>query len=369
MITFNFAFYSLSCFTFLLLYANREKSIAKAGVVLYTLLIVIWLWSNLAFREPQGDPKAYMISLELISHLNFSELLKYEGPLGFRVFNWILSYFSISSEIFFSSVFILCIVPLYLAFRESFGKVKASTLLMIYLLYPFYLNHLDNTFKQGIASGFMIWGFSCLIDKENPKVLKGFVLLIIAILFHSSFWIALLAIVVWYIFYKRLALVWVIATLLVCIILSIANLVETIVSNVLPTQIVDFLSFEAYLDDNFSSSDFYQSLNNQTGFRLDFAIFTGLPILFTLFLRRFYPEVIKKDDLTKIYCLLASAYFLLSFIPFSDRIAAFSWFLIPFMIYSLLDEVRHKYLKTLFVALMLLVYCIIMIIDTKGYFQ
>lgn len=370
MIIFNFVFYAISCLTFLLLYANRQKAVAKAGVMLYTLLTVIWLWATLSFREPTGgDPEAYMRGLERISHLNFNELLNYEGPLGFKTLNWIISYFSISSELFFSIIFFLCCGPLYLAFRENFNKFKSSTLLMLYLLYPFYFNHLSNTFKQGIASGFMLWGFSSIINKEDPKITKAAVLLLIATLFHSSFLIALVVCFIWYVLYRKIPLRWTLATLLIAIIISIINLTETIINIILPTQIVDMLNFKEYFDEDFISSEYYEGLNNKSGFRIDFTVFTVLPILYVLFLRRSHPEIVNEEEIIKIYCLLASVYFLLSFIPFSDRIASFSWFLIPFMTYSILDKLTIKNLKTMFVTIMLLSYGGLMLTYIKVNFQ
>lgn len=366
MILLHFSFYSIVCVTFLLLYSYRRNEAANVGIVFYTFITVIWLWATLSLREPTGDPWRYMRGLEYISTLSFSQLLTHEGNIGFVLLNWIVSLVSIKSEFFFSIIYLLCIIPLHLAFREKYSKTHASTLLMLYLLYPFYLNYLGSGFKQGIAFGFMLWGYNCLISSEQSKPIKGVLLLLTATLFHSSFWIAILAFVAWRYWFKNRSIVWSIAILMLCMSLSILNLVEPIVRFVLPVNIVEILSFNEYFDDTFTSSAHYQSLNYRTGFRLDFAIFTVFPIACVLLLRP--PKLSTEQDyyFLKIYCLLASVYFLLSFIPFSDRISAFSWFLIPYMLYEVINTEKYN---NVFVAIMLICYSILMLVYTKGYFQ
>lgn len=363
---FNFSFYSIICLSFIILYYYRDDKTAETGIRLYTLVAVIWLWATLALREPAGDPWRYMQSLERISTLTFSQVFTDEGPIGFNLLNWAVSLVSVKSEFFFSVIYILCIIPLYLAFREKYNRIHASTLLMLYLLYPFYLMYIGSGFKQGIAFGFMLWGYNCLINSERSKPIIGLLLLVIATLFHNSFWITILAFVAWRYWFKDRSVVWALAILILCMILSLLNLVEPIIRLILPTNIIDSLSFNEYFDDTFTKDAHYQSLNYKTGFRLDFTIFTALPIIGAFLLQPSKFNVDYDNDLLKIYCLLASAYFLLSFIPFSDRIAAFSWFLIPYILYELTNKKNYQ---TVFVAIMLISYSLLMLIYTKGYFQ
>lgn len=363
---FHFSFYSIISLSFLLLYFYRDDQAAETGIRLYTLIAVIWLGTTLSFREPTGDPSRYMLGLERISAFNFSQVLAYEGPIGFNLLNWAVSLLSVESEFFFSVIYILCIIPLYLAFREKYDKTHASTLLMLYLLYPFYLTYLGNGFKQGIAFGFMLWGYNCLISSERSKLIKGLSLLVIATLFHNSFWIAILAFAAWRFWFRNRSIVWVLAILILCMILSLLNLVEPIIRLILPANIIDSLSFNEYFSDSLAKEGHYRSLNYKTGFRLDFALFTALPIIGALLLNPSKLNTNYDNDLLKIYCLLASAYFLLSFIPFSDRVAAFSWFLIPYILYELTNKKKYQ---TVFVAIMLISYGLLMLIYTKGYFQ
>lgn len=366
MILLHFSFYSIVCVTFLLLYSYRRNEAANVGIVFYTFITVIWLWATLSLREPTGDPWRYMKGLEYISTLSFSQLLTHEGNIGFVLLNWIVSLVSIKSEFFFSIIYLLCIAPLYLAFREKYGKTDTSTLLMLYLLYPFYLNYLGNGFKQGIAFGFMLWGYNCLIGLDKSKPIKGLLLLFIATLFHNSFWIAILAFIAWRYWFRHRSIVWSISILMVCMSLSILGLVEPLVRFALPTSVIESLSFNEYFDDTSNLGAHYQSLNYRTGFRLDFTIFTVLPIACFLLLRPPKLNAEPDYDFLKIYCLLASGYFLLSFIPFSDRVAAFSWFLTPYILYQIINTKKYS---NVFVALMLFTYSILMLIYTKGYFQ
>lgn len=355
---------------FLVFFRKREKAIARAGIVAYAALIVFWLWAVLSFREPSGDPWRYMLGLNYIAKLSFIELLNYDrSAFGFSLLNWLTAGVSTNSALFFSIIYFFCVIPLYLAFRERDNKTDAAVLMMLYLLYPFYINYLASGFKQGIAFGFMLWGLNCVLDRFDPKWIKGLILLYIATLFHSSFWLVNIAFAGWYFIYRKRSLIWSVSTLGVCVILAMAGAVEPIISIILPHSIVDKLGFSLYFDKDFLSSSEYLSVGYISGFRLDFTVFTIFPLLVVLFFNWKIKSITYFQDMTSFFCIIASVYFLLVFIPFSDRIASFSWFLSPVLIYTQFSHPDLKKYRVLFLTLMLVLYQILMLSYVKVFFQ
>ena len=370
MILFNFVFYSLACLVFMVLFRKREKAVARAGIVAYTIMTVIWLWAVLSFREPAGDPWRYMLGLNYIAQFSFVELLSYDRtPFGFALLNWLTALISTNSVFFFSVIYAFCVIPLYLAFRERVNKTDAAVLMMLYLLYPFYISYLASGFKQGIAFGFMLWGLSSMLDRQEPRWAKGIFLLFLTTLFHTSFWLVIVSFLGWLFFFKNKSLSWTLSVLAISILLAVTGLVEPIVTTLIPQTIIDSLGFNEYFDDTFLSESHYASLNYKTGFRIDFTLLTLTPLILVLFLRRKHVVMRTADDLLKVYCLLASAYFILCFIPFSDRIASFSWFLIPYLIFTKLSLLKSKVYRENFVFLIIILYPVLMLTYTKSFFQ
>lgn len=370
MILFNFTFYTLACGVFIILFNNKEKASARAGIIAYSMLITLWLWAVLSFREPSGDPWRYMLGLNYIAELGFSELFTYDkSPFGFSLLNWLTSRINTNSILFFSTIYFFCIIPLYLAFRERCNKVESAILIMLYLLYPFYINYLGSGFKQGIAFGFMLWGLNCILDRTQPKWAKGLTLLFIATLFHESFWLANIGLAAWYFIYRKISLNWTLSTLGVCIILAMTGTAEPIISAILPQDIIKGLGFSAYFDQDFLSSDEYLSVGYTSGFRIDFTIFTLTPLFIYFITKKKTNQEKQSIDLIKYYCILASAYFLMVNIPYSDRIAGFSWFLTPFLLFTYFSTSNLNKYRTFFVSLMLMSYPLLMLSYVKGFFQ
>ncbi|EPI8665623.1 O3 family O-antigen polymerase, partial [Escherichia coli] len=77
---------------------------------------------------------------------------------------------------------------------------------------------------------------------------------------------------------------------------------------------------------------YLESTNNATGFRVDFFLFSLAPVLI-IFINR---TLVIKDRYIKMialsYLYFNSIYNIMSFIPFSDRVAAYSWCLSPIIL-------------------------------------
>ncbi|GAA3535659.1 hypothetical protein GCM10022394_14100 [Zobellella aerophila] len=150
--------------------------------------------------------------------------------------------------------------------------------------------------------------------------------------------------------------------------IAMVGLNESIVAAFIPKDIVNDLGFGTYFDSEYLLRGSFIRLNYVSGFRLDFAFFTIIPLIVVLYVRKKTNSAVS-DDIIKIYCLLSISYFLLCFIPYADRLAAFSWFLIPYLLYlsfspSVLNGARN-YLVTIAVAS----YALLMLDYNEEYFQ
>ncbi len=338
-------------------------------MVLYVFISVIWLWMILVFREPVGDPGRYVLELDFIAGLGLDELLSFDKvPLGFALLNWLTALVSTDSAFFFSMVYVFCVVPLYLSFRERFDKVDAAVLMMLYLLYPFYLSGLGNIFKQGIASGFMLWGLTCLLDQEKPKTVKGIMILFSSVLFHSAFLIPIFSVIAWYVFFRKRHIAWALWLLGGAVTIAMFGLSEAVVTAFIPKDIIEDLGFGVYFDTNYRLNGSFLLLNYVTGFRLDFTLFTIMPLLGVLYVRR-KVDLAVSDEMIKVYCLLSTSYFLLCFIPYADRLASISWFIVPYLIYFYLSKSYMKGMRDQLVIITVAFHAVLMLDYNKEYFQ
>lgn len=366
---YNFLFYSLISIFFSSLYLKRDKCLASGGIILYVIISVMWLWLVLVFREPAGDPRRYINIFNSIAELDFIDLFGYHDlPFGFALLNWVSALICTDAVFYLTITYCFCLVPLYFAFRERFDRVDASILMMLYLLYPFYLSGLGNVIKQGIASGFMLWGMTCLLDRDDPREIKGILLISISVLFHSAFWISVVAIVTWFLFYRKKHLNWALGTLLVCILMAATEVNEVVFDFIVPREVVEQLGFGIYLDSEYRLNGRVILLGYITGFRLDFAIFTVAPLIVVLYFA-FKSGVIVNNEMVKVYCLLSSSYFLLCYIPYADRLAAFSWVIIPYFIYFSLSKSIFKGFLNYIVIMAVFFHAILMLDYNKEYFQ
>lgn len=111
---------------------------------------------------------------------------------------------------------------------------------------------------------------------------------------------------------------------------------------------ISVLSVSGFGDIEFKKVEQYTSnierSSYQTGFRFTFALFNTICLILPLLYRKYLNKVDKY--LLKIYILSSILFFMWFTIPFSDRIGAFSWTLIPALIYLSLSS-RYKRTNTI----------------------
>jgi hypothetical protein len=222
---------------------------------------------------------------------------------------------------------------LYYALRVFLGGTNGTVALMFYSMYPFYITYLASGFKQGIATGLIFVGIAKVLRYQKT----GFIWLCAATLFHGSAWMCVVAVGGWYLLRMFSATRVIPVVLIVSFVLGASGLSQPVVESVLPESILDGLGFSTYFDKDFQETGEFLNEDVKIGFRWDFAVFTLLPIALWLANRKASAGL---GELVGIYSLLASLYYLLSFVPYADRIAGFAWGLLPLIIFKITLDFR-----------------------------
>lgn len=360
---FNLTFYTIVACLCAVLCINRSARAYPSGIAFVTIVTFIWLWSVICFREPAGDPFRYMLDFRTIQQLGLADLPRYErSPIGFTLLNWLCGRLTSQSWFFFSCIYLLCLVPLYHALRLFLGKINGTVALMLYSMYPFYINYLASGFKQGIATGLVLVGIARVLRGEKA----GFLWLLAATWFHGSAWMCVAAVGGW-VLLRMFSLTRVIPIiLLTSLVLGACGLSQPLVEATLPEPILDALGFSSYFDKDFQESSEFLNENIKLGFRWDFAIFTLLPLMLWYANRRVSTGL---GGLIGIYALLASLYFMMSFVPYADRIAGFAWALLPIIILKITLDFRRELFSRGVVVGIFATYPLLMAFYMGKYFQ
>lgn len=310
----------LSVFVLILsiLIATKPKATSKYSSVITTLLLVFCVlfigwrdwWVEEVFVDSRRYGEAYL-SLEYKSS-------EYAKDIGFYALEYLCKGFGISVSLFFIICAILYVYPHYIVAKSISNEYAFIVFLMIITSLVFY-NYGVNGIRNGLATSFLLLAF-IKYKKTIPFLIYG----LLAILFHKSALLPFLTFICARIYNKNIKwyiLVWLLA-------IPLSFVVKNLVSDFILA--IEFLSDRAewYMLAEADASKF-----SHVGFRYDFILYSAMPI----FLGRYF--MVKKgfDDqfYRIIYCtyLLANTVFVLvNAIPFSNRFAYLSWFLMPILI-------------------------------------
>lgn len=196
--------------------------------------------------------------------------------------------------------------------------------------------HLGNGFILFLLTMYSFTAFNCEINIIRAGLGIGFWLIFTIYLFKKNTKSSIL--------YGLLALFTHFSTIVFIIIAIIAYglklsinkymfmVVAILILSFIGLSILRFVDFNIF---NFEKASNYINNIDKTsykiGFRFSFAAFNLLFLFIPFFLKRYLGELEKYYF--RLYALSTMIFFLWFSIPFSDRIGAFSWFLIPTIIY------------------------------------
>ncbi|WP_413741266.1 EpsG family protein [Sodalis sp. RH15] len=289
--------------------------------VIYCFFFTIILAYNKEIFSDSLDYANYFSKL-----VNWSFVQAYNDPYsigympGFKILSWILAHTVSNVHFYFSFISGLIFIMVAVGCVRTLGLAYGSIAIISYTMYPYFSSYTALGIRQGLALGAMLIFFSYIIEKKKTHSL---IWLFIAVMFHNTA-IVLLALYIPIFLHinqnklsKIVGLAW-----LFTLILSFANVFEKLIAGYVNVYTLD-VRYQLY---------FNQSADYVVGFRPDFVLFSLFPYL----LYRLSNKKMRGDDQVKT--LLVSFYTLnclmniFSFMPYYDRFAAYSWFLIPIFI-------------------------------------
>lgn len=353
-------FYYYLLLSFLFLNLITDKSLFQSKFYTNILLICMAILTVIisVVNPITADMRRYLSHLNIVENIGlFDAIAQSRWEPGFVTFQWLLSKISTSYVFFISITTLLIVLIIISALKRIVPYDKIPLIIFGYLsLFSFY-SLINNVLRQEFSVAFLLIMLICL--KKN-KYMLAVTFLIIAVSFHMTAIIGAILIISHKMNFSFNTHIYI---FFVTALTMLFNINQQIVS-LLPFSLVDDAGnyIQQYTSD--SSLLRYGEVN-----RLDFLLFSVFWFVFGLF---FYKKYMRGDLfyelIIKAYAIYGSMFFLFGFISFSDRLAAYSWFLIPLLLFYPIIKMKTNYkLVWLFMGLII---CIIMLyaFDASDYF-
>ncbi len=302
---------------------------------IFLLLVTIGF---IGLRDPWGhwsylgDTGAYTRTYDLIQEGIRTEFSK---DVGFYVFMKLCSQIMEIQGFYLLSAILYVGLP-YLTFKKWF-KEYAFFALVTFITAMSFWSFGINGVRSGLASSIFIFAL-----RFRDKKWLLYALMLLSITFHKSMLLPFVAYIVasFYTNTNILMLIWLSA---IPISLLVGQELETVVSGIFTSDTV--IADERALT-YFSGED--KDLYTDQRFRLDFVIYSAIPILLA------YWQLYKKNyqnklfvQLINMYLIANAAWVLLIYVPFTNRIAYLSWFIMPIiLIFPFIHNYQEKKLLT-----------------------
>jgi hypothetical protein len=285
-----------------------EKKINISNKSIYIISFIIITYFIFQPIQIYSDKWIYKENFENIINLTNDRISDY----GYHFLNLISSFLFESFEIL---LFIIGVIYLtgYIVFIKK--KIPSGFRFIAFLVavssLGFY-GYGTNTIRQGLGLSL----FLIAIANDGKKHLF-YLFLVLSILFHKSLLIPVIVIL----FTKKFPSInkyyflW-----FLCLIISL------LFKNI----IVDNLSEYLVGNDKFDSYFFEDTKRYKSGFRIDFLIYSLIPLLYGRYVLNKIDDKVYRS-LLSMYIVVNAIWLLMIRIPFTDRFAYLSWFLIPFI--------------------------------------
>lgn len=307
----------------------------------YTIIILSLLTFTIPFRKQENDTLNYVYSFQQSIGRNLNSILE-TSPYDYlwTVFQYIVSRFTDSSHLFLLIIWIFYIIGLLFMLRTLFTPFQLSIVLFSYASYPFFFSYSSMALRQGIAMSLLMILISYILKGKKINLHVFSIFLISSSLIHwTSIPFAILLFVVnkFEIKVKSLLITWVLF-----LIMFLLNIQEKLLSSIL----IYIPKFDVYSNSN--SIDSYSQ--NTYGFVLFSALWL---VIFTVIFIYSSPDK-NYIFLFKLYIAFNIAFLFLGFVSYSDRIAGYSWLLIPTIVwYSIFNRQKYQVLQISFLIFMI----------------
>ncbi len=341
--------YALLTALFVLHFHQRDRRVGSAGVAVVAVAMLALLSAAMVLRPARGDSGRYYEHFLHVRSLDFSGMMQYErmDPL-FKLLNWLVGQLGQSSELFFSAAFVLFVGVIIWAFHRLLGARQAAALFMCYAAYPFFITYGANGLRQGLALACMLMA---LVQFNRGNMRSGALWLLPMPFWHGGSLLGATVVALYVLMLRyvpRAQQRWRIVGILYAasVMLSVTGLNEALLG-----RLPDIIDLEARHQGYFLSPDELGTVY-QTGFRLDFTLFSLTP-LFSALLLRHRGEMFSfraSGWWLSIYLALNCIFHLFSFAPYSDRFSAYSWFLMPLVLFMQIRASGNPWLRSAFIV-------------------
>lgn len=322
-----FLFSTISWFMSHVVYKEQSRNLCFVSIFFLYIFIAI----NIGLRSSYigSDTIVYINFFNYIDISTYQELVsRYSFEIGNIITGIVINYINNDSVCFllFYSLSIGCIY--YFSARRIFTIEYSSLFMLIMMSFPFYYSITGNVIRAGM--GLSIGALATVYATQNNNN-KAFVSIILASAFHLSL-LSYLSIFI----AKSMKLKYVYLFWFLSIFIGVNfNDLSFGYENVITEKLLAYQNAVDYTD-------------YRTGFRIDFFLFSLIPVLAYLYILINKNEISDRYiQLFKIYLVLNSIYNVFVNVAFSDRFALLSWMLIPFLLVEFFFNLNSKVINAL----------------------
>jgi hypothetical protein len=274
------------------------------------------------FRDIHGDTFRYLRAYDLLIGQDVAiAVLQSSKELGFTLLSWLSANSGLGHRSYLTWIYVLGMVPFIAGLRRFYGD-GWGYMVIIYVTFPFFLSYFASGVRQAIA---MSIAFYAIIQYGHKQLLiRTLVGILFAALFHLSVLVLLPALLSLHFFKNWLTLPRILVIWVFVVLVSASGLNENVLG-FLSGFFDESSRYQYYLDSD-KVAVVKELMGYQTGFRIDFTLFSIIPVLFILYFER---RTGIDLWLLKFYLIVNCAFQLLSFTASNDRFAALSWFYLP----------------------------------------
>lgn len=315
----------------------KNKYISTFLIVFMTMLLIMAIEGDGSLGT---DMPRYLRAISTMEHMTFTEASLYFRfePL-FLFLQWTYSQISTNPDIYVRYLTLLFIVILFSVSRNLFYNSSNIFFIFSYLSYPIFYDYLYNGTRQGFSMIFLVLAISLWLNSSKPlKQQKIFVSLLFAAFFHySSIPIIILYLIV---VNTDISLRHYIIAWIGFMLLFITN-INTIVLNIPIIRNIEFV-------ENYSSNELIVSFGEVN--KINFLLFSLFFLLIALFLnaKSVLNSKVKENYIyiIKFYIAFNIFYLLFGFVAYSNRVSAYSWYLIPLLVmYPIIHDQKQSPMK------------------------
>ena len=313
-------YYILIFIFFLIGGITRSFHNGKKHYVVYSIIILLSLFIGNRPMNVGSDTISYHYMFDVENSKSLTDSIDVGDPL----FVLLLRLCSIFEDVYFCLKLISFIILLgtYLFAKKVCKEEKVGSSLLLFfsmISMDIFFNQQFNIIRTGLANIFIYFFFYTFYRKQYKTSL---IYALVAVGFHLTMFIPIVVVLFMYylILKERLCLfIYFLAITIAFMGYGIHSISDYLLG-------FDLRQIQSYLSEN--------NFEYKVGFRNDFMIFNTFFLICFLYLRK-YIKVKDNffDDCIKYYMLLSAVFFLWFYIPFSDRIGAFSWNFIPVILY------------------------------------